>query len=328
MTAPWAVGHTLWGESARAARATELERSNYDLSKPVPPTSRAVGAVKPRPMAWGRAHPALAHNTTTPSAHCAARAPWRSTGSARRESAQVARHGTESSAQDLPKPVPPTYRGAGAVEPLFGGAGRSAPCVGPQHNHANCALPCACSVGCRPKLHGAESARAARHGTCEQRPRHSKACAADLSWCWCSQASAGGLAKSAPRLGTQHNNARSALRGACSVDGRPILSTRRRVRGPGAMGPVRGVHEVSKPVPPTSRGVGALEPWPMAWGRAHPALAHNTTTPSAHCAERAPWWSTGSARRKSAQVACHGTRKRWLKNVRSQCRQPAAVLVQ
>ena len=87
----------------------------------------------------------------------------------------------------------------------------------------------------------------------------------------------------------QHNHARSALRGACTVDGHPILSTRRRVHGPGTTRARRGVYEVSKPLLPTSCGVGAVEPQPMAWGRAHLALAHNTTTPSAHCAERAPW---------------------------------------
>ena len=37
------------------------------------------------------------------------------------------------------------------------------------------------------------------------------------------------------------------------------------------------------------RGVGAAEPWQMAWGGTRPALAHNTTTPGLHCAAHTPW---------------------------------------
>ena len=71
--APWAIGRYSTGREARGPRAAKCVRGDHDLSKPVPPTCRGVGAVEPRPATRGRARPALAHNTTTPSPHCAAR---------------------------------------------------------------------------------------------------------------------------------------------------------------------------------------------------------------------------------------------------------------
>ena len=206
---------------------------------------------------------------------------------------------------------------------------RSASHVGPLHNHAESALRGACSAGGRPILSTRRRARGPRvMGSRTQRSRSFINRIVNLPRCWYSSVSAGGLARSASHVGPQHNHAMSALRGACSVDGRSILFTRRRVHGPGTTGAGRSNYEIPKLVPPTSRSVGAVEPQPMTWGSAHPALANNTATPSAHCAERAPWRSTGSARRESVQFARHGTRTRWPKNDRSQYRQPAAVLVQ
>ena len=60
----------------KRAGHTELERAGHDIPKPVPPTCRGVAVVDSRPMARGGARVALVHNTTTPSPHCAARAPW------------------------------------------------------------------------------------------------------------------------------------------------------------------------------------------------------------------------------------------------------------
>ena len=70
----WQSADTLWG--IKRAGHTELECADHDIPKPVPPTCRGVGVVDSRPMARGRVRLALAHNTTTPSPNCVARAPW------------------------------------------------------------------------------------------------------------------------------------------------------------------------------------------------------------------------------------------------------------
>ena len=103
----------------------------------------------------------------------------------------------------------------------------------------------------------------------------------------------------------------------------------RTARGPRATGAERGGHERSKPVPPTCCGVRVVEPQPAAWRGARLALGHNTTMPGLHCAARAPW-AVGrySTRRRARWPRAMESRTRWSKNVRSQCRQPAAVLVQ
>ena len=100
---------------------------------------------------------------------------------------------------------------------------RSAPRVAPQHNHAKCALRSACSVGGRPTLYEAKGARVAHHGSQSQWPLNLKVRAANPPRCKCGRVPAGGLARSAPRVRPQHNHAKCALRGACSVDSRPIL---------------------------------------------------------------------------------------------------------
>ena len=165
---------------------------------------------------------------------------------------------------------------------LADGAGRSAPRVGPQHNNAMSALRGVCSLGGRPLLHGTICARAARHEIQIQWYQLVKARAVNLSRCWCGRALADGVGRSAPRFGPQYNRAKSALFGACSVGGRPILHYS---ICPGA---VRHEYQAQwprrfKPVQLTCRGVGAIAPRPTAWGGARRALAHNTTTPSPHC---------------------------------------------
>ena len=89
----------------------------------------------------------------------------------------------------------------------------------------------------------------------------------------------------APRIGPQHNHAKCALRGACSVGG-DRYSAGQKARGPRATRFERGDYNLLKFARPTCLGVGAFEPRPTAWGGTRPALAHNTTTPSPHCAAR------------------------------------------
>ena len=92
---------------------------NYYISSPVPPTCREVGAVEPRPTAWGGERPALGHITTTQSLHCEARV-------LRGWSADIPRGETRACCApqhptranySLSYPVPPTCRGVGTVEP-------------------------------------------------------------------------------------------------------------------------------------------------------------------------------------------------------------------
>ena len=108
----------LHGANRPWAARPSTERNGHGLSNSVLPTRCGVGAIEPRPTAWGGARPALAHNTSTQSAHCAARAPWLvgrySTGRTTRGSRA---RGFERSGHDLSKPVPATSRGVGAVAP-------------------------------------------------------------------------------------------------------------------------------------------------------------------------------------------------------------------
>ena len=168
------------------------------------------------------------------------------------------------------------------------GVARSAPRVGPQHNRAKSALRGACSVGGRSILHGAKSARAARHGFRTQCLRPVEDRAPDLSRCWCGRAPADGVGRSASPVGLQHNHSKSAMRAtrrAYSVGGRPILY--------GAKSARAALHgtQTQRPRPFEARAVhlswrGAVEPRPTALGGAPPALGHNTTTPSPHRAAR------------------------------------------
>ena len=139
------------------------------------------------------------------------------------KSARGARHGTQArrsqTFEDRVANLPQHWCGRASAD----GVRRRASRVGPKHNHAKSALRGACSAGGRPIIHGAKSARAARHGIRTRRSQTLKKRVANMSWCWCGQASADGVRRSAPRVGPQHNHAKSALRGACSVGGRPIF---------------------------------------------------------------------------------------------------------
>ena len=66
---------------------------------------------------------------------------------------------------------------------------------------------------------------------------------------------------------------------ACSVGDRTVLHGAKRARA--ARHGFRHLdHDISIPLLPNWRGVGAEEPRPTAWGRVRPALAVKTTTPS------------------------------------------------
>ena len=86
--------------------------------------------------------------------------------------------------------------------------------------------------------------------------------------------------RSAPRIGPQHNNAKSALRGAHVSWAVGRYSSGRTARGPLVASIVRGGHDLPNLVPPTCRNFGAVELRPTAWGGVCPLLGHNTTMPS------------------------------------------------
>ena len=78
-----------------------------------------------------------------------------------------------------------------------------------------------------------------------------------------------------------------------------------------AMGFKRGEKELSRTVPPTSRGVDAVEPRPAAWKGARPALTHNANTPIAKSAllgTRSVGGRPILHEAKSARDARHGIR--------------------
>ena len=89
------------------------------------------------------------------------------------------------------------------------------------------------------------------------------------------------------------------------------FSTGRSARGPRATGVKRGGHDVSKPQPPTWRGVGEEEPRPTAWGGARRALAAKTTTPSPPARACSVGGRPVLHGAKRARVARHGNQTRW-----------------
>ena len=83
----------------------------------------------------------------------------------------------------------------------------------------------------------------------------------------------------APPL-AHNNHAKSALRGAHVSWAVGRYSTGRTARGPLVTRFERGGHDLPKLVPPTCRGVGAVEPRPTALRGVRLLLGHNTTMPS------------------------------------------------
>ena len=63
----WAVGWFSTGQSARGPRPTQFKSFDYDRLKPQAPIWRGVGEEERRPTEWGKARPALAAKTITPS---------------------------------------------------------------------------------------------------------------------------------------------------------------------------------------------------------------------------------------------------------------------
>ena len=163
--APWAVGPNSTGRTACGPRDTGFEHGDYDHSKSAPPTCRGVCAVDFRPTAWGGARPALAQNTTTPSAHCAARllngrsghtpqGEQRAGRAARGLNVVIILHQSQRR-----RPVAVLVRSSLARRCRQEYTPRLATTP-----RAKSALLSVCSVSGRAKFLGANSARAARHG--------------------------------------------------------------------------------------------------------------------------------------------------------------------
>ena len=193
----------------------EQKHGNHYFSKPVPPTCRGISAVEPRPTAWEGARPVLNHVTTTPSPHCTARVLRERSANTPRRGKRAGRAPQDSNAVILSLRRPCRRHVAALVQSSPGRrheqerAPRWATSQPPQVRTARHAW----SVGGRPILHGAKSAWATRHGFRTRWPQPLEA-HSDLSWCWCGQAPTDGVGRSAPRVGPQHNHAKSALRGA------------------------------------------------------------------------------------------------------------------
>ena len=163
--------------------------------------------------------------------------------------------------QHLSKPVLPTFCGVGAVEPRPTAWGEASPTTQPRQVRT---ARRAYSVGDRPTTYGAKRARTARHCVWSRLPRFAEGCAADLLRCWCGRAPADGVGRSAPCVGPQHNHAKSALRGERAAWVVSQYYAGRKARGPRPKGFEYGGHETLYLVPPTYRGVGAIEPRPAA----------------------------------------------------------------
>ena len=121
----WAVGWFSTELSARAPRATGIEKHGYDSPKPQPPTAHGFGVWSfgrrcgvEHAATWPRRQPRQAR-----SAQCVLCG--RSAGSPRDEARAPRATGLDRNCHDGSKPQPPTKRGIGAKEPqptAWGGA--------------------------------------------------------------------------------------------------------------------------------------------------------------------------------------------------------------
>ena len=208
-----------------------------------------------------------------------ARAPWAvgrfSTGrSARGSRATELRSGGHG----VSKPQPPTWRGVGEEEPrptAWGGARRalaaktttpSPPARSVLRGRSAGSPRGEARAGCAPRKSNAVVT------TFESRSRRPGAVSVKKSL-----GQRRGVERAARWPRRQPRQVRQRARAPWAV-GR--FSTGRSARGPRATGVERCGHDVSKPQPPTWRGVGEEEPRPTAWGGARRALAAKTTTPS------------------------------------------------
>ena len=178
----WALGRFSTGRSARGARGSEFGSFGDVLSKPKPPTWRVCFEVEPRLTAWDGARSALAAKSSTPS-------PPVRTGSAgghRFSTGRSARGprgtGFGTYGHEGSNPQPPTWRGYFAVEPrpkAWGGASSmlAAKTTTPSPPAR------ACSVRGRLVIHGANRARAARHGVRKLLSQKFDAAAENLAQC-------------------------------------------------------------------------------------------------------------------------------------------------
>ena len=276
--APWAVGRFSTGRSARGPRGTGFRSFGHEVSKPQPPTWRGVGEEEPRPTAWGGARPALAAKTTTPSPPARACSVGGRPVSTGRSARGPRGTGFERFGYEVSKPQPPTWRGVGEEEPRPTAWGGARPALAAKTTTPS---PPAARV-LRGRLAGsprgeARAGRAARTSnavttTIRSRSRRPGAVSVKKSL---GQRRGVERAPRWPRR--QPRQVRQRARAPWAV-GR--FSTGRSARGPRGTGFERCDYNVSKPQPPTRRGVSEEEPQPTAWGGARRALAAKTTTPS------------------------------------------------
>ena len=168
----------------------------------------------------------------------------------------------------------------------------------------------ACSVGSWPLLHGAKSALAARHGIRARWPKPPTAHAIGVSRCWCDRASADSIQRTAPRVGPQHNCAKSM---PCGVRTTYVVVRHKMDRTRAGRAPRESsvVIETLRSRCRRSRGVGAVKPRPTVRRGARPAFAHDTSTPSPHCVARVLCGRLVLApRSESAWATSHGIQTR------------------
>ena len=217
---------------ARGPHATVFERDTYDLPKRVSLPCRGVGAVELWPTGYGGTRPALRQSTTTQprqvrTARLLARAPWAVGPCVTERKARGPRAtGFERGVLELSKPVPSACRCVGAVEPRPTRWEERPPRWATTQPRQVCTARHVRSVRGRPIHHRAKSERAARLKMQMRYPAPSKPRAADVSLWWCGRAWADGMRRSAPRLGPQHNRAKSAQRCVQLIRGRSAATPR------------------------------------------------------------------------------------------------------
>ena len=272
LRAPWAVCWFSTGRCARRPHATEIETFGYDVLKPSPPTWRGVAEQKPRPTAWAwSASPVCCadNHAKSASAHVLC---GRSDGYPRGE----ARVGY------MPrnfKPMITAFRshnrrpGAASVKSNLGQrrgdgvrAALAAKTTTPSPQRTRCVL--------RGRSPGSPRGEACAGRT----PRNSKP---SLRRFVAPPANLRGVSKAEPPP-TAWGEARCEM-AAMTTTPTPQhavhapwavgwFSTWQSARGPNAAKFKNFGYGISKPQPPTWRGVGEEEPRPAAWGWSAPRV--------------------------------------------------------
>ena len=166
----WTVGRYCTGNKARGPLVTRIVRGGQGLSKLVPPTYRSVGAVESRPTAREGVRPPLAHNTTMPSPQSGVWHVLHERSANTRRGEKRAGCAPRDSNEVATAIRTPCRRPVVVVVPSRLGRRRGEKRAPHRaHSHAKSSQRGACSVNGRSLLHGAKSARAARHASCTRR---------------------------------------------------------------------------------------------------------------------------------------------------------------